>query len=408
MTLSRTKLHFLQTSEPLESIAKTGISLHCHTEHSKENLDFLPVYADCIPIVARLWRREAASYELREGRRINFETAYWTPPLDPVTVYDSEIKQLNDAGLNAIVSITDHDSIEANLTVNAVIEHANAPISMEWTVPFDRGFFHVGVHNLPKDRADEITASLLSYTFDPSIHSTQNLNSMFAILEEMPGVLVVLNHPRWDIEMVGQELHESLLSEFLSLHGGWIHALEVNGFRSWSENKTTIEIAEALGIPVAAGGDRHGCKPNTVINVSSTASFEEFANELRVSRRNEVALMRDYERPLLSRQLQSIAEILERHPQLAHCRQRWIDRIFFDIGDGNGLRSIADLGMVVGPLWLRCAIKSLGILGNPRLALLFRFARRRDDRVPVTVDQAGFELNNVEELAPSLSTEPVS
>ncbi len=408
MTLVRTKLHFLQRSGSLASIACTGVSLHCHTEHSKENLDFLPFYADSIPIIAHLWRREAARYEAREHRRVDFETAYWTPPLDPLTVYDSEVKQLNDAGLNAIVSITDHDSIDANLTVNSTIKSANAPVSLEWTVPFDRGFFHLGVHNLPRHRADEITSTLLGYTHDPAKHSTQNLNSMFSMLEGFPEVLVVLNHPLWDIEMVGQELHETLLAEFLSLHGSWIHALEVNGFRSWSENKATIEIAESLGIPVVAGGDRHGAMPNTVINVSSTACFEEFAGDLRISRRNEVAFMPEYGRPLLSRQLQSFSEILGYHPALSANRQRWIDRVYFDTGDGTGLRSIAELGVVTGPLWLRGAIKSLGILGNPRLALLFKVARRRKDRVPSHVDQAGFELNDVEELTTSLTTEPVS
>jgi hypothetical protein len=83
--------------------------------------------------------------------------------------------------------------------------------------------------------------------------------------------------------------------------------LEVNGFRSWSENKATIEMAEALGLTVVAGGDRHGCRPNTVINISNCETFDEYASDIRCKKQNEIALMPQYERPLASRQLESFS-----------------------------------------------------------------------------------------------------
>ena len=172
-------------------------------------------------------------------------------------------------GLEAIVSLSDHDSIDGNLMVNEHTENSKAPISLEWTVPFEYGFFHVGVHNLPKETAVDITKTLLDYTFTEENHGVERLNELFAMLSEMRGVLVILNHPLWDIEIVGKERHEVLLKNFIKEHGRWIHAFEINGFRSWSENKAVIEMAEALGIPIATGGDRHGCKPNTVINLTS-------------------------------------------------------------------------------------------------------------------------------------------
>jgi hypothetical protein len=137
------------------------------------------------------------------------------------------------------------------LLVNEQTENSKAPISLEWTVPFEYGFFHVGVHNLPKDRAVEVTKTLLDYTFNEENHGAERLNELFAMLSEMRGVLVILNHPIWDIEMVGKEKHAILLKNFIREHGRWIHAFEINGFRSWSENKAVIEMAEALGIPIA-------------------------------------------------------------------------------------------------------------------------------------------------------------
>ena len=277
MALKSTRLHILKNGNALAAKARTGVSLHCHTEFSKEMLDFVPHYAEKLPIIAQFWRREDKRYKEREGKAIDFGTAYWSPPLPPEEVYSIEKRQINDAGMDALVSLTDHDSIDANLIVNEKAEAEKAPISMEWTVPFEFGFFHVGVHNLPKDRAVELTKILLDYTFQKENHNDEKLAEMFAMLEELPGVLVVLNHPLWDIEMAGKERHLELLKDFIRIHGKWIHAFEVNGFRSWSENKAVIELAGSMGMPIVTGGDRHGCKPNTVINLTNASTFEEFA-----------------------------------------------------------------------------------------------------------------------------------
>ena len=407
MVLKRTRLHTLLRSDQLVSKAKTGLSLHCHTEHSRESLDFLPVYADRIPAIASLWRREYKRYREREGRCIDLSTAYWAPPLTPHLVYSAEKEQINNAGLNAIVSITDHDCIDANLAVISSDPSQRVPISMEWTVPFDRGFFHLGIHNLPREHASTIAGSLLEYTYKASIRSAGRLDELFSLLQDIPEVLIILNHPLWDIEMVGADLHEWLLSEFVKAHGRWFHALEVNGFRSWSENRAVIKMAESLDLPVVAGGDRHGYRPNTVINISKRETFGEYTADIRNAKRNEVALMPQYERPLISRQLESFAEILGEYPQLGRDRSRWVNRIFFDIGDGNGLRSIFDLGVIKGPFWMRSAIRTLGILGSPRMALLFRVARNRADRVPSTFDESEFNVSDVEEISRNLSSEPV-
>ncbi|KXK04170.1 MAG: hypothetical protein UZ17_ACD001000865 [Acidobacteria bacterium OLB17] len=393
MNLEKTKLNFLKGSPKLSRIAKSGVSLHCHTEYSKEMLGFVPHYAAKLPIINIFWQKEKEKYFAREGKYPNFETGYWSPPLSPQAVYDIEKQQIEDTGLNALVSLTDHDCIDGNFTIDEKDSAKTVPISLEWTVPFDIGYFHVGVHNLPRDRAAEISKELIDFSFTKELQTSERLNELFAMLEEIPEVLVILNHPLWDIEMVGKEAHEQLLKEFLRAYGRWIHALEVNGFRSWSENKAVIELAEAVGIPVATGGDRHGCQPNTVINLTNSTSFEEFVSELRVDRHAEIALMPAYEQPLQSRQLQSFSEILSHYPAFRVGRQHWFDRVFFDIDNGKGLISLSSHGWQRGgPRWLRAAIWTLAVMGSPKARPLFRVLRKKADRVPSSLEKTVFQL----------------
>jgi hypothetical protein len=205
--------------------------------------------------------------------------------------------------------------------------------------------------------------------------------------------------------MVGAERHGVLLKDFIRVHGRWIHAFEINGFRSWSENKAVIELAEALGIPIVTGGDRHGCKPNTVINLSKAETFEEFVDEIRVEKRSEVVLMPEYRHPLHSRQLQSFSEILKLYTEFPDGRQRWFDRVYFDIADGEGLRPLSVHWKRGGPRWLRAAIWTLGFLGSPQVRPIFAIARDRRDRVPKDLAKVQFEIREMERTRRELSSE---
>jgi hypothetical protein len=402
MNLKQTRLHILHQPKDLGKESKTGVSLHCHTQHSKEMLDFVPHYAEKLPIISHFWRKERQKYFEREGRYPSFSEGYWSPPLTEQEVYNIEKKQINEAGLEALVSITDHDCIEANLKICEQTGNEGAPISMEWTVPFEYGFFHVGVHNLPKENALEISKQLLDYTFNKEKNNNAELTEIFAMLNSLPEVLIVLNHPLWDIEMVGKERHRALLRNFIKEHGKWIHAFEINGFRKWSENKAVIEMAEALNIPLVTGGDRHGCKPNTVINLTDSKTFAEFVSEIRVDRRSEVALMPEYRQPLHSRQLQSFSEILKPYPEFPEGRKLWCDRVHYDNGEGlrplsayNGTRWLRG-----GPAWLRLSIWTLGVLGHERLRPAFWLTVKSEDVVPKDASQTRFDIPDLKEIAP--------
>ena len=406
MNLKQTRLHILHKSKDLSQEAKTGVSLHCHTEFSHEMLDFVPHYAARLPIINFFWKKEQKIYLKNQGKEIDFSTAYWSPPLIPNEVYNIEKEQINNSGLDAIVSLTDHDSIEGNFQVNEKIENAKAPISLEWTVPFEYGFFHVGVHNLPKERAVQLTKTLLNYTFGEN-PTNEKLHEMFAMLNEMPEVLVILNHPLWDIEIVGKEKHRILLAHFIKEHGKWIHAFEINGFRKWSENKAVIEMAESFGIPICTGGDRHGCTPNTVINLTDAKTFEEFVDEVRNDKHTQVALMPEYRQPLHSRQLQSFSEILKHYPEFPDGRKHWYNRVFFDFKN-QGVNPLSFYGWENGgPAWLRAAVWTLGVFGSPKMRPFFALARKKRDRVPKDVNKTEFEIPGAEDLTGNLSSDVV-
>ena len=100
-------------------------------------------------------------------------------------------------------------------------------------------------------------------------------------LHSEPNVLVVFNHPMWDLYMMGKEKHQFLVNEFLQKNGAYLHALELNGLRNWDENREVRRLAEKWNMVLISGGDRHGVEPNANINLTNAASFTEFVHEIR-------------------------------------------------------------------------------------------------------------------------------
>ena len=131
----------------------------------------VPAYLDRIPIVAPLVRRELRAYERRHHRAVDFSKGWWCPPVDAAAVLGSERAQIGDTlALQPMVSITDHDGIDAPLALRAAAPALrDVPLSVEWTVPFGRGFLHLGVHNLAPARGEEIFRELSAYTQQPAL-----------------------------------------------------------------------------------------------------------------------------------------------------------------------------------------------------------------------------------------------
>ena len=60
---------------------RSGVSLHSHTNQSKETLDFLANLGNQYPVIRPLLSRLESSSEANHGVRINYAASYWTPQI---------------------------------------------------------------------------------------------------------------------------------------------------------------------------------------------------------------------------------------------------------------------------------------------------------------------------------------
>jgi len=304
----------------------SGISLHSHTMHSREFLGRLPGYIAKVPIASFLIEREIGRMHLYTGRALDFKKFYWTPPLSAREAYELERGQIaKRMGLQALVSLTDHDTVEAGLHLRMLPGTADIPVSVEWSVPCEGTIFHLGVHNLPAVQANEWMTEFARFTAKPH---TRRLRELFGELNADPSVLIVLNHPFWDADGgAAPERHEASLWSFLQKWRNSIHALELNGLRSRRENAEVLRLGEAVNLTVISGGDRHGCEPNATLNVTAAQTFEEFVNEVRLEQRSEIVLMPQYFEPLRLRLLENTWHALSDAPG-EFGRRHWMTRVF--------------------------------------------------------------------------------
>jgi hypothetical protein len=332
-----------------------------------------------VPILRGQFDKWKQRYKSKYGKEIDFKQGYWTPPLSAHDVYESEKAQIeNLVGLRALVSLTDHDDIEASVRLQSTTR-AHLPISLEWTMPFgEQAFFHVGVHNIPPSRSVDISRELAEYTQKPE---ASRLPELLEMLGEFPETLLVLNHPLWDIEFAGHKRHEATLLSLTELHGDRFHALEVNGYRRWRENQRVIQLAESLGLPIIAGGDRHGRDANAVLNFTRSETFDDFVSEIRVAKTSDVVLMPDYVEPLLARQLKGFADVVRFYPDFPPGQTRWHDRVYFG-ANGSGVHPLSHYWPVKGaPKMAKRVVGCLCALGTHPIEPALRFALFNQKRI---------------------------
>jgi hypothetical protein len=312
---------------------RTGVSLHSHTNQSRETLDFLANFGNQFPVMRPLLSRLERRAEQMHGIRIDYAASYWTPPMTPKLAFDLETRQIEKLNLAPMVSITDHDNIKAPMLLRTVPSARQIPVSVEWSAPYGGiQSFHLGVHNLPSARAAEWMSTLEDFTARPR---DKRLTEILVALHNEPNVLVVFNHPMWDLYLVGKEKHQFLVNEFLQKNGAYLHALELNGLRFWDENRAVRRLAEKWNMLLIAGGDRHGVEPNANINLTNAATFTEFVHEIRRQRKSHVLFMPQYAEPWKHRILQSAIDAVRHYPEFPLGSRTWDDRVFHP--DANGI-----------------------------------------------------------------------
>lgn len=326
-----TLVHKFHSAMPF-SPWRSAVSLHSHTMHSREYLGRLPEYISRIPIASLLIEREVGRIHLYRHCSVDFRRIYWTPPLSAREAFRLEAGQIEQKlHLAPLVSLSDHDNVEAGLHLGMLQETSHVPVSVEWSAPYEGTVFHLGVHNLPASEANSWMEQFRRYTVKPS---AKRLQSILHELNRDPCVLLVLNHPFWSAEGVAHHTHRASLSAFLTAFASLLHALELNGLRSRKENGAVLALAGEVRLPAISGGDRHGCEPNATLNLTPARSFSEFVQEIRVDRRSEILLMPQYFDALQLRLLESAWHALSDAPG-EFGRRHWMTRVFVENEPGQ-------------------------------------------------------------------------
>jgi hypothetical protein len=369
----------LVLSRDKDSVAayRSGVSLHGHTRHSQESLGFIGKFLSERK-VARGWFASKKEQCLRAtGIALDFERAYWTPPLCERGAQEVERRQIEQLGLRPMVSLTDHNSIEACVLLRGDPVNGDAPISTEWTVPFGSAVFHFGIHNLPAQTAHGLMAAMHAATASAD---EKQIFDLFAEFCAIPDVLVVFNHPLWNFYAIPAERFTYELTRFLKTGNEWIHAFELNGMRSHAENRAVLQLAAEWDQVVISGGDRHGREPNASINLTNAADFSEFAEEIREGRESMVLVMPQYAVPLCWRFYQNFTHVIAEYPEHPEGRRRWDERTFHPDRSGTVAPMTQLWKNGVAPDFL-VTIFGAAMMGTgaPLLGLLGRWKRKENE-----------------------------
>jgi hypothetical protein len=108
----------------------------------------------------------------------------------------------------------------------------------------------------------------------------------------------------------------------------FLHAFERNAMRSWKENEAVIQLADRWQRLIVSGGDRHGCEPSGVLNLTRAQSFSEFVDEVRKKQRSHVLFMPQYSESMCMRTIQTLLDVIREYPEYPVGSQRWDGRVF--------------------------------------------------------------------------------
>ena len=364
------QIHFEQDLGPRASRFRTGVSLHGHTLHSEEKLDFIyRVARQITPIRIALERSEARHRRLH-GVSLDLSRAWWTPPLSAYEAWAVETRQITERlGLAPLVSLSDHDNIDGPI----LLQHrAEMPADASFRRNGGRSFggtrfFHIGIHSLrDRESARELNGRS-GRLHGPDIEGRSRRHVPRARGE--PRNTHHFQSPqlgRKQDRRGGPPRHRPPVCRHLPSVSPRVRAEWPAGAHG-RRTAPSIDLARHFGELVISGGDRHGLEPNALLNLSNASSFPEFVEEIRDGY-SHVVLTKQYMEPLSMRVLQQVEDVLrdyDRHVYGTH----WSDRSFY-LGDDGVTRPLSAL-WGEEPLAVRLFTRGVNFLGNPQFKHAF-------------------------------------
>ena len=285
-----------------------AVSLHNHSHHSVEKLAALN------HVIKRSFMRPWSgilqqSFGLGDVPNLNYAEVTYNPPYTPEDVYEMEARAASRWGFEGIhFAITDHDEFAGNIALQRGRPDLNGRLSVseELSLWFQGHLFHLGVHHLPENRAEETHVQIQSAA------RGQRHDELFEILGTS-GCLVILNHPLVAWKPGAPSIP---VMELLSRYGWAIHALEVNGMRPREENDRVLELARQWRKPVVGGGDSHLLVASSILSLSRAATFQDFVAELK-SGHGVTFVTPEYFAPLKWKLLLRVLFFISRYRQIA-------------------------------------------------------------------------------------------
>src|SRR5258708_38654490 len=99
----------------------TGVSLHSHTNQSKETLDFIAELSKDWSVLQPVMRWAERRCGRLTGIKPDYARSFWTPPLTPSLAFDLERRPIEEnLQLPGVGSITGHDYMLGPMFLRAV------------------------------------------------------------------------------------------------------------------------------------------------------------------------------------------------------------------------------------------------------------------------------------------------
>ncbi len=150
----------------------------------------------------------------------------------------------------------------------------------------------------------------------------------------------------------------------MAQNGQYMHALELNGLRTWKENREVRTMAREYDKLLISGGDRHGLEPNANINLTNATSFTDFVHEVRYEGRSHVLFMPQYAEPIKHRVLRSTLDVIRDYPDFPQGSRRWDERVYHP--DAHGVpQPVSELWPIGrAPRYITLFLRSVRLLGS--------------------------------------------